>query len=178
LATRSLLFTQHLLKRKANPNIAEELTKIADDFFVGGESALELAVESGDVETYKVLRKYGADQHVRNRRNQTLLHVAVNSQSYEIVPLVVDDKIDVNVLDDEGMSALMMLLSQEELSYDPDDPESEDSLFTVMKYIVDAGVSRQQKPIEGKSALALSKNHPRLYEYLATHGFKEPLINS
>ncbi len=162
----------YLLKNKANLNVTEKLFNMADDTYLGGEYPLELAVENADMETYQVLRKYGADQNIRNRNKETLLHIAVKNQSYELVSMLVNDKVDINAKSEEGASALMLLLSEAEYSYDPDDPEKEQALFDALKQIIDAGADRDQIPIDGKSAVTLAKEHPRLKKYLIDHGFK------
>ena len=160
-----------MLRKKANPNVTNPLRVINEYISYGGETPLQLAVANSDAETYRILRRYDASTQVHNDDNETLLHIAIRAEGYDLIPYIIKDKVDVNALDKEGRSALMLFLNNEAFSFDPDDPEREEMLLATLKALVAGGATRQQKPLEGNNPVTLAQEHPRLKAYLLEQGF-------
>lgn len=74
-----------------------------------GKTALMMAAEYGHVETVKSLLKHGADPRVQDHSLNTALMLAMSLGDFSTVQLLVESaKVDVNVQNGEGLTALMV----------------------------------------------------------------------
>lgn len=94
-----------LLKAGANPNTAVPGT---------GDTPLSLAAgeDCGDTRFLKLLREKGADMHIRNARQQTVLMLALRGDPCLLtIEMLIDSGTDVNAVDALGNSVLEYALS-------------------------------------------------------------------
>jgi ankyrin repeat protein len=85
-----------------------ELKKTVDGCDVYGQTPLHLAVELNAQKVVEALLKIGALPNRRTRNNQklTALHIAVNKGNFEIVRALLDAGANLNIPDDNGLTAL------------------------------------------------------------------------
>lgn len=72
----------------------------------GGNTALMQAASENDLDTMRVLLKYGADPNSRNEENETPLGFACAWQQWPAADLLLDNGADVNALEDPDKTYL------------------------------------------------------------------------
>uniref|UniRef100_A0A7M4F3F1 RING-type E3 ubiquitin transferase n=1 Tax=Crocodylus porosus TaxID=8502 RepID=A0A7M4F3F1_CROPO len=81
-----------------------------------GFTALHLAALNNHKEVAEILIKEGrCDVNLRNNRNQTPLHLAVTQGNVEMVQLLVSEGSDVNAEDEDGDTAMHIVLERQQL---------------------------------------------------------------
>ncbi len=95
VARRDATWTQFLLQRGANPNIADKK----------GVTPLETAVTLGFADGVKSLLQNGANPNATNSTGETPLIVATHMQAEEIAKLLIENGADPDRADSSGRSA-------------------------------------------------------------------------
>lgn len=90
-----LFLIEKLIDLKANIN--------AEDF--SGTSVLHYAAGYGHVDVFKLLQQQGAKLDVRNKMQDTILHIAIANDRKQIIELIID-KVDVNAKNADGDTPL------------------------------------------------------------------------
>uniref|UniRef100_U3FYT6 E3 ubiquitin-protein ligase MIB2 n=1 Tax=Micrurus fulvius TaxID=8637 RepID=U3FYT6_MICFL len=101
-----------------------------------GFTALHLAALNNHKEAAEILIKEGrCDVNLRNNRNQTPLHLAVTQGHVEMVQLLVREGADVNSEDEDGDTAMHIILEREHLVsiLVEEQSDQEDSLFSKLQ---------------------------------------------
>uniref|UniRef100_A0A7M4F3J5 E3 ubiquitin-protein ligase MIB2 n=1 Tax=Crocodylus porosus TaxID=8502 RepID=A0A7M4F3J5_CROPO len=102
-----------------------------------GFTALHLAALNNHKEVAEILIKEGrCDVNLRNNRNQTPLHLAVTQGNVEMVQLLVSEGSDVNAEDEDGDTAMHIVLERQQLMsimLEEQEGDEGQSLFTMLK---------------------------------------------
>ncbi|XP_026537326.1 E3 ubiquitin-protein ligase MIB2 [Notechis scutatus] len=101
-----------------------------------GFTALHLAALNNHKEVAEILIKEGrCDVNLRNNRNQTPLHLAVTQGHVEMVQLLVSEGADVNSEDEDGDTAMHIILEREHLVsiLVEEQSDQENSLFSKLQ---------------------------------------------
>ncbi|XP_054857616.1 E3 ubiquitin-protein ligase MIB2 isoform X2 [Eublepharis macularius] len=101
-----------------------------------GFTALHLAALNNHKEVAEILIKEGrCDVNLKNNRNQTPLHLAVTQGHMEMVQLLVSERCDVNAEDEDGDTAMHIVLERHNLMSLMADGQSDDegSLFAKLR---------------------------------------------
>ncbi len=131
---------QTLLKHGASAN-----AKVSNSSL---DPLLILVVQKNNVELVKLLCKHGADPNIRNKNNDTPLHTACRNRNIEVaIELVKNKNIDINLVNDEGETPLMLAL----MASPPDIP-------LVQAFLDHPKIDLNVQDEEGYTALHYSKN--------------------
>uniref|UniRef100_A0A8D0GVB4 RING-type E3 ubiquitin transferase n=1 Tax=Sphenodon punctatus TaxID=8508 RepID=A0A8D0GVB4_SPHPU len=100
-----------------------------------GFTALHLAALNNHKEAAEILIKEGrCDVNLKNNRNQTPLHLAVTQGHMELVQLLVSEGCDVNAEDEDGDTAMHIVLERQQLmSIMAEEQEEGSSLFSKLQ---------------------------------------------
>ncbi|KAJ7306427.1 hypothetical protein JRQ81_009777 [Phrynocephalus forsythii] len=103
-----------------------------------GFTALHLAALNNHKEVAEILIREGrCDVNLKNNRNQTPLHLAVTQGHMEVVQLLVSEGADVNAEDEDGDTAMHIVLEREHLASIPGERQlqegGEGSLFAKLQ---------------------------------------------
>lgn len=104
-----------------------------------GKTALMMAAEYGHVETVKSLLKHGADPRVQDHSLNTALMLAMSLGDFSTVQLLVESaKVDVNVQNGEGLTALMVAAVRNKPAF--------------INYLIERGASVDLEDTKGRTA--------------------------
>ena len=116
----------------------QAVTQSQTDDWDEGESALHLAILTGDVRICKILLENGARPDARNAIGNTPLHLATESNSVPLVQRILEQNVTVDAQNDAGQTALHIA--------------SFNGLTDVARLLVSAGASQDVHDLEGATA--------------------------
>jgi hypothetical protein len=128
------------------------------------DSAMSLhqAIVNGDVNEVESILSRGMDVNIRNRRNWTPLHTAVDGQQKEIVQLLLDKNADVNLTNNNGETPIHLAVKSGQKG--------------IVELLIEKGADLNITNARFENALSLAKKagHTEIAELLVSHGAKEP----
>lgn len=81
-----------------------------------GRTPLMHAAAIGSVGFVKALLQFGANPHLRDKKNKTALHFAVEKIGNSVVPLLLEANVPLDVLDSEGYTPLMRVVLKSDIA--------------------------------------------------------------
>ena len=159
----------HYAASSSSEEISESLVKhdqyLAEHDADKNGGALHFVIKNCKEESLSIVKslvEQGADVNVKDYRNKTALHYAVEAKSLEIIKYLVEHGADVNCKTKRGATALHFAVGTGSLK--------------MVKYLVENGAKVTTKPSRGATTVlywACKEGNESIVDYLLQHGAKE-----